>query len=190
MKTKLKGLLLAAIVAAGLPASANAALISREYSLDASRFVPQFEFSLPNPVDPVSLDFRLDFDNSADIEATSAGFTLLGFNLPYGIQYSYIKGTDHLTIGSDLAGPASCYLSKSSFCVFIHDATSATPDMIGFTQVTSSGGSWVAEVRSVEFEDVGRGGAVPEPATWALMILGFGAAGARLRRRALRGSIA
>lgn len=27
------------------------------------------------------------------------------------------------------------------------------------------------------------GGGVPEPATWALMILGFGAAGARLRRR-------
>lgn len=30
-----------------------------------------------------------------------------------------------------------------------------------------------------------RGGAVPEPATWALMIVGFGGAGALLRRRAL-----
>jgi hypothetical protein len=27
------------------------------------------------------------------------------------------------------------------------------------------------------------GGAIPEPSTWALMILGFGAAGAGLRRR-------
>ena len=36
--------------------------------------------------------------------------------------------------------------------------------------------------------DTGGGGAtggVPEPATWALMILGFGAAGAALRRRGL-----
>ena len=31
----------------------------------------------------------------------------------------------------------------------------------------------------------GGGAAVPEPATWGLMILGFGAAGARLRRRTL-----
>jgi hypothetical protein len=31
----------------------------------------------------------------------------------------------------------------------------------------------------------GPGGAVPEPASWALMILGFGAAGAMLRRRSL-----
>jgi hypothetical protein len=29
----------------------------------------------------------------------------------------------------------------------------------------------------------GRGGAVPEPATWAMMVLGFGTAGAALRRR-------
>ena len=190
MKTKLKGLLLAAIVAAGLPASANAALISREYSLDASRFVPQFEFSLPNPVDPVSLDFRLDFDNSADIEATTVGLTLLSFNLPYGVEYSYISAIDHLTIGTNLAGPASCFNSKDSFCNFIREATSLAPYTIGFSQVTSSQHIWNAEVYSLDFEDVGRGGAVPEPATWALMILGFGAAGARLRRRALRGSIA
>lgn len=31
--------------------------------------------------------------------------------------------------------------------------------------------------------DVGGGGAVPEPSTWAMMILGFGMAGSALRRR-------
>lgn len=35
------------------------------------------------------------------------------------------------------------------------------------------------------FKDDGRVGGVPEPATWALMIAGFGLAGAGLRRRSL-----
>ncbi len=37
-------------------------------------------------------------------------------------------------------------------------------------------------------DTVGGGGAVPEPATWALMIAGFGMAGAGLRRRAYAAS--
>ena len=34
-----------------------------------------------------------------------------------------------------------------------------------------------------EITSVAPGAAVPEPATWAMMIVGFGAAGALLRRR-------
>ncbi|MEK7511169.1 MAG: PEPxxWA-CTERM sorting domain-containing protein [Patescibacteria group bacterium] len=37
--------------------------------------------------------------------------------------------------------------------------------------------------RVTQASSVVQGGAVPEPATWALMILGFGSAGAMLRRR-------
>lgn len=41
----------------------------------------------------------------------------------------------------------------------------------------------VADVRQVRFGDVQTIGVVPEPATWAMMIMGFGAAGAMVRRR-------
>ena len=46
-----------------------------------------------------------------------------------------------------------------------------------FTSVSYSGGNATGAT------DVQLGGAVPEPASWALMISGFGMAGAMLRRR-------
>ncbi|MCP9221520.1 PEPxxWA-CTERM sorting domain-containing protein [Erythrobacter sp. LQ02-29] len=39
------------------------------------------------------------------------------------------------------------------------------------------------KVTQISYEALNAGGGVPEPATWALMILGLGAAGAAMRRR-------
>lgn len=39
-------------------------------------------------------------------------------------------------------------------------------------------------IDGVSFEQIAVGGAVPEPATWAMMIVGFGAVGGMMRRRA------
>jgi hypothetical protein len=52
---------------------------------------------------------------------------------------------------------------RSSGAIFAYDA----PVQVG---------TWSASVSAVD---------VPEPATWALLLLGFGAAGAALRRRRL-----
>lgn len=49
----------------------------------------------------------------------------------------------------------------------------ASSGFVDFVRIADGGG----------FTEVGGGGAVPEPATWALMIGGFGGAGAMLRRR-------
>jgi hypothetical protein len=58
---------------------------------------------------------------------------------------------------------------------------------LGFSQLTDEFGSaaWTADsVGTFAAEGVeGPGGEVPEPATWLMMILGFGGAGAALRRR-------
>lgn len=179
MKTSLRYLLLAAVAATGLSASAHAAVMTREYELDASRFELFFGSASPGSIDPVFLNFGLTFDNSADVGPTTSGLTLLGFNLPFGIEYAYTAATDHLTIGTDI-DPGSCASGANSFCAFVHDATSAAPDLTFFQQVTASNGVWRANVLSVDVTDTP---GVPEPASWALMILGFGAAGALLRRR-------
>lgn len=50
-------------------------------------------------------------------------------------------------------------------------------DKVTSITMTSTGGN------SFEFDGLAASGAVPEPATWAMMIMGFGAAGAAMRRR-------
>ena len=59
--------------------------------------------------------------------------------------------------------------------------TSAGDDIIGIGIGPSRATNDSFGIDDLRFAD--SGGGVPEPATWGLMILGFGAAGAALRRR-------
>ena len=54
----------------------------------------------------------------------------------------------------------------------------STSTLIGFQSFNSNSCCWGAAIDNVSVS-----GAVPEPATWAMMILGFGAAGSMIRRR-------
>ncbi|MBI1199745.1 MAG: PEP-CTERM sorting domain-containing protein [Phenylobacterium sp.] len=63
------------------------------------------------------------------------------------------------------------------------------PDLIhsGAAETRDGGATWTTpygELPSIAVALYGSTGGVPEPATWALMIMGFGGAGAMLRRRA------
>ena len=55
----------------------------------------------------------------------------------------------------------------------------ATDVTFRFYEITPSAGNFSIDVRNVAFDT----GGIPEPATWAMMILGFGLAGAGLRGR-------
>jgi hypothetical protein len=188
MTARFRALCLGLSATFGLAASAHATIINRDFHLTASGFT--LECCSPNaaPVDPVTLDITLNFDNSADVQATTAGMTLNSFNLLDTVQFAYTSATDGLTIATDIPDLFSCNSHANSFCAFIHDATSANPDLIFFQQVTSSSGAWRPDTMSLTFTDrvTGRDGGVPEPAAWAMMLLGFGGIGATLRAQRVR----
>jgi hypothetical protein len=85
-------------------------------------------------------------------------------------------------------------LFTSTYAVFpanegfkFHGFVAPTGDY--FTGVTIRGVESTAAISVSEIE-IGRLGAVPEPSTWAMMILGFGLAGASLRKRRLLAPLA
>ena len=55
--------------------------------------------------------------------------------------------------------------------------------MLLFRSSNDGGYFYLDDVEVTDLGPVGGTGGVPEPASWALMIMGFGAAGAMIRRR-------
>jgi hypothetical protein len=187
MKTKWMAAALG-VAAWGLCAAAQAAAINRTFNLQASGFEQVFGADPTLPPDPVSLNFTLVFDNSADVGTTTTGLTVNAFTLPYAAEFQYIAATDSLSLATTLLGPASCSSSAGKFCAFIHDATSATPTVIFFQNALPTNNVWRADSLSLTYSD-GRGGpGVPEPGIWALMLVGFGGLGVQLRRLRARPS--
>lgn len=185
MKTKWMAAALG-VAAWALSASAQAAVINRTFDLEVSRFEQVFGADPTPPQDPVSFNFTLSFDNSADIDTTTTGLTVNSFTLPYSAQYQYFTATDGLAVATTLLGPATCSSSPGKFCAFIHDATSAAPSLIFFQNSLPTNNVWRGESLLLTYSDAPGGPGVPEPATWALMLIGFGGLGAQLRRQRAR----
>ena len=172
---RIKSAIAAAAVALLASSAANAAIIVKNISFTASNFTLSSGSASPAPVSPVTLNVTITFDNAANINSTTSGLTVNSFNLPYALAYTYSQSQDLLTIASQ-PGLGSCNNPASTFCSFISNA-STTP-VAGFVQQsTPSGGYWTAQTI------VAGPGAVPEPATWAMMIGGFGAIGGAMRYR-------
>lgn len=173
---------LAGSAALMLGVSARAAVVVHTYEIEASGFSLLFGASAPLAVDPVSLNFTLSFDNGADIAATTTGLTVNAFNAPYDVKFAYWAAGDTLSIGT-APGLGGCFTPSSSFCVFIANASGLSPSSSAFSQITSAGGFWNARSSTLTVSDVPVAGVVPEPATWAMMLLGFSGLGAALRSR-------
>jgi hypothetical protein len=189
MKTKWMAAALG-LAAWGLGATAQAAVITRTFDLEVSRFEQVFGSDPTLPPTPVTLNVTLTFDNSANVGTTTTGLTVNAFTLPYATEFQYFTATDSLALATTLVGPASCSSSPGTFCAFIHDATSAAPSLIFFQNALPTNNVWDATSLLLTYSDAPVGPGVPEPATWALMLIGFGLLGAQLRGRRARLSLA
>lgn len=87
--------------------------------------------------------------------------------------------------GSNYYSDVLVDMSTASFVNFAHTASTLTIG-IRATGAGWQGGSdeaWGLDSLVITYDGVRQTGGVPEPATWAMMIAGFGLAGATLRRR-------
>jgi phospholipase/lecithinase/hemolysin len=111
---------------------------------------------------------------------------LAALSLPIGtnlFRYSYLDFFQRLSSDPSAFGlPAT--LNTTTTC----QAARALPDCTGYFYFDSTHPT--AAIQRAAFNDINRqfgltsfGAAVPEPGTWAMMLLGFGAMGMSLRRR-------
>jgi hypothetical protein len=121
--------------------------------------------------------YSLTFDLTA-AQASDASFTGQ-FAADNGIEW--IKVNNTAILGSDGGDPIGGFSSWTGFAaptsVFQAGENTVTFDVINFGQATGNPSGL-----RVEFLSSTEGG-VPEPASWALMIGGFGGMGVMLRRR-------
>ncbi len=133
--------------------------------------------------DETFLNYEAGFEN---------GFSFNYVSLSYAgsvTVYDGLNGTGNLLATLNLSPNAgSCPGFSAGFCPF----SAAGVNFAGVAKSISFGGV----ANQIVFDDItfgssvpGGGNAVPEPATWAMMIGGFGLVGGAMRRRKVRTTI-
>ena len=142
--------------------------------------------SLQNWLDGAGFEgFDLALNGAENVTWTFAGpVSRIGFAISTGLESVYINQVNHLGAAFTLStntgdtGTLTLVDSGGGYAAWV-EVSSATP-FTSLTFVEPSG-----DIHDQYWGDVfsAPGGAVPEPATWALLISGFGLAGSVLRRR-------
>jgi hypothetical protein len=174
---KIRYALIAAVAGAALTmcaTQANAAVVTKSYSITATKF------EAGAPEDPVTGIFTFTYDNAAPITMPSpVGLTVTGFNVPYTgpALFSFTRGSDLLIVGNNIGLGSYTVSPGTPGFGFSMLGVSSIPTISNFTY--SSGGKlWHSSDVTVSAV-----AGVPEPATWALMMLGFGGVGYAMRRK-------
>ena len=168
MKTSLSLLAMASAMVMSAPASA--ATVMKHFNFSAV-FGPE----TGSPVDVVSGTVKVTFDNAANILGSTENFSLTGLNIPLSAapDFSYNASSNNLIIGTSTTPWAyGSIRTRDTFGFFYNVATDSILTL-GFTN--STGNFYLSRNVTVA--------AVPEPASWAMMIAGFGVVGGAMRRR-------
>ncbi|WP_294196510.1 PEPxxWA-CTERM sorting domain-containing protein [uncultured Sphingomonas sp.] len=161
---------------ASTAAPASAALIEKNFVVtgrDAS-----------GPFSTLNFNFNIVFDNSGDIATTKNGLTVFETLPGYSLSYAYEASSDLLSVGT-FVGVNSITLdsTKNDLGFFLKAASTSDTSVLGGIDYTASTPPNFFSARSVTVVSTDLTAAVPEPGTWALMILGFGAVGYSMRRK-------
>lgn len=126
--------------------------------------------NLPAAGTPRSFRFEasgIDYVSDGTFTAEIDGFSITGTMV--GGELVSVSGFD--LFASDSCGPSNFSATTSRFAY-----TDTLCDFDGFVDVAYAG-------TKVSLSFIQGNGAVPEPAAWAMLVLGFGGAGALMRRR-------
>jgi hypothetical protein len=169
---------LACIFIALAASSASAATISRLISFSVGGF------SAAAPYDTVSGSFVVTLDPLVDDLGVVTDFTS---NLPaiYGqdVKFSYDLASGFAAVGQGAFAGGLVYPPNSAplgiGVLFFIDAAFTTISPTGGFVYSAGGNQYVSS--SVVRAEIGAAGVVPEPGTWAMLVLGLGGTGAALR---------
>lgn len=159
-----------------MASSASAAIITKTFDFTAHSFVA-WNATAPS-VDPVIGSITVVFDDAIPTMGATSGITINNLNiaLSSAISYDYFSG--YMTIGGLDQGVGDLGSWSDDFRLIIANASQENHTFTHLTYVEYGTGVFWS---TTAFGDPPS--AVPEPATWAMMITGFGLAGTAIRRR-------
>ena len=178
MKTRLAFACAAATASVLMSSPASAATITIEnITFAASDFYDFLASGDSIPTDPVNGNLTLTFDPTQTYTNETTGISLSSLNIPLGspLSFSYVPGGD-LSIGGSSQGSNIVQVGTDDF--FLDSFSSGWS--FGYTGSASPGAFFVPRALSVVTSGV------PEPATWAMMLMGFGLIGGTMRFRSRR----
>ncbi|WP_235902546.1 PEPxxWA-CTERM sorting domain-containing protein [Sandarakinorhabdus oryzae] len=169
-------LIAASVLAAATSASGTVTTLSGSFT--ATDWSVYFGTPAPPPITPLFLSYSVTFDDALTYNNDANPLTIVSTNIPYPIKFSFqANGTGYILASS--GDPSSCTHFPNTFCAFFSTSAPSNPN---FVEQSGDTGGWRANTITPGI------GAVPEPASWAMLIAGFGLVGAVSRRR--RGAVA
>jgi len=112
----------------------------------------------------------------------SFGSAFSAFQFDWGSIDSYNTLTIHSSVGDVVVIPGGNFPNAANGNQFA-PGTNGLFSVVATAGETFTGITLASSSNSFEIDNLAVTGGVPEPASWALMIMGFGSAGALLRRR-------